>query len=172
MALAVAWFGLAYWQSRFALWEPVLVVLGGAAALARVGNLWVDAVLMLLPLARQISTAKAPGLILGAAAAASVAIAILTLATGRPPELQQVVVDAARAGAPQGRIMADWRWAADLQQRLGGQRRVFASGGLASESSEAWLDYLRFTQVHERWAEALRTLSIDMVVLNASVQHV
>ena len=49
MALALAWFGLAYWQRRFALWEPVLVVLGGAAALARVGNLWVDAVLMLLP---------------------------------------------------------------------------------------------------------------------------
>src|SRR6266849_1605739 len=87
MALAVAWFGLAYSQRRFALWEPVLVVLGGAAALARVGNLWVDALFMLLPLARQVSTTKFPGLILGLAATASVAIASLTLLTGRPPEL-------------------------------------------------------------------------------------
>jgi hypothetical protein len=171
MALAVAWFGLAYWQRKFALWEAVLVLLGGAAALARVGNLWVDAAFMLLPLARQLSTARVPGLILCVAATASVAIAILTVATGRPPELQQAVVDAARTSASRGSVMADWRWATDLQQRLGGQRRVFASGGLASESSDAWLDYLRVAQGHERWADALRTLEIDTVVLNASDQQ-
>jgi hypothetical protein len=171
MGLAAAWFGLAYRQRRFALWEPVLVVLGGAAALARVGNLWVDALLMLLPLARQVSTAKVPGLVLGAAATASVAIAILTLVTGRPPELRQSVVDAARASTPRAGVMADWRWAADLQQRLGGERRVFASGGFASESSDAWLDYLRVAQGHERWADALRTLGIDTVVFNASDQQ-
>jgi hypothetical protein len=172
MGLALVWFGLAYWQRRFALWEPVLVVLGGAAALARMGNLWVDAAFILLPLARQVSTAKVPGLILGAAATASVAIAILTLATGRPPELQQAAVDAARASAQQGSVMADWRWSAELQQRLGSQRHVFASNGLASESSDAWLDYLRVAQGHERWAEALRRLGIDTVVLNASDQQV
>ena len=68
--------------------------------------------------------------------------------------------------------MADWRWAADLQQRLGGERRVFASAGLGSESPEAWLDYLRVAQGHERWAEALRTLGVDTVVLNAADQQV
>jgi hypothetical protein len=67
--------------------------------------------------------------------------------------------------------MADWRWAAELQQRLGSQRHVFASSGLASESSAAWLDYLRVAQGHERWADALRTLGIDTVVLNASDQQ-
>jgi hypothetical protein len=172
MALAVTWFGLAYWQRRFALWEPVLVVLGGAAALARVGNLWVDALCMLLPLARQVSTAKFPGPILGGAVMASVAIAILTLVTGRPPELPPAAVDATRASTQRGSVMADWRWASDLQQRLGGQRRVFASAGLASESSEAWLDYLRVAQGHERWAESLRTLGIDTVVFNAADQQV
>jgi hypothetical protein len=114
---------------------------------------------------------RIPGPILGAAALASIAIAILTAATGKPPELQLGAVDAARASAPRGGVMTDWRWAVDLQERLGGQRRVFASGGLTSESSEAWLDYLRVAQGHEHWAEALRAQGIGLVVFNAADQQ-
>src|SRR6266540_2354706 len=39
IGLALTWFALAYTRRTFALWETALVLIGGAAALARVGNL-------------------------------------------------------------------------------------------------------------------------------------
>src|SRR5947209_3808406 len=56
MLLALTWFALAYWQRRMTLWEAALVIGGGAAVLARMGNAWVFGVAMFLPLARQLST--------------------------------------------------------------------------------------------------------------------
>src|SRR5579859_2812846 len=35
VGVALAWFALAYWRRKFALWEAALVLIGGAAALAR-----------------------------------------------------------------------------------------------------------------------------------------
>jgi hypothetical protein len=171
MGLAVAWFSLAYWQRSFGLWEAALILLGGAAALARVGNLWLDALLVVLPLARRLSAAHVPLAVQSGAAAVSVVVAIWIVTGLRPPDLPSAASQATAASASRGRVMADWRWAADLQQRLGSQRRVFASGGLASESSEAWLDYLRVAQGHERWDDALRTQGVDLVVLSASDQQ-
>src|SRR5438105_2312206 len=43
IGLALTWFGLAYWQRKFAWWEVALVVVGGIAALVRLGNAWLDA---------------------------------------------------------------------------------------------------------------------------------
>jgi hypothetical protein len=171
MGLALAWLSLAYWQRSFGLWEPALMLLGGAAALARVGNLWLDAALIVLPLARRLSAARLPLAVQAGAAALSVVVAIWLAAGLRPPELPLAAHQAAAASTRRGSVMADWRWAADLQQRLGSQRHVFASGGLASESSDAWLDYLRVMQGHERWDDALRTQGVDLVVLSASDQQ-
>src|SRR5690348_447636 len=51
--LVLVWFGLGYWRRQFAWWEPILVIGCGAAALVRAGNLWLAALALVLPLARQ-----------------------------------------------------------------------------------------------------------------------
>ena len=43
---------------------------------------------------------------------------------------------------------------------------MLASGGLASESPDFWLDYVRILQGHERWAEALQRMHVDLLVLD------
>jgi hypothetical protein len=174
MGLALAWFALAYWHRTFALWEVALVLLGGAAALARMGNLWVDAAALLLPLARQVALLKLLKLwlpIYVGVAALSLAVAGLTLIQTRPPELPTAAIEAARRASIQGNVMTDWRWAGELQQRLGSDRAVIASGGPASEPTDFWLDYLRVAQGHERWADVLRRLDVDTVVFESVGQQ-
>jgi hypothetical protein len=68
-------------------------------------------------------------------------------------------------------VFADWRWAPDLQRQLGGDRQVLASPGLAAESTDFWLDYLRVTQGHERWTELLQEWNVDLLVLEAVDQE-
>ena len=100
IGLALAWFGLAYWRRQFAWWEAALVLLGGAAALARVGNAWLDAAAMVVPLARQVpvTIASARSEVAGRESgfktgvfagivALGVCAAVLTLFATRPPEL-------------------------------------------------------------------------------------
>jgi hypothetical protein len=176
IGLAVAWFGLAYWQRKFALWEAVLVVLGGVAALARLGNAWVDAAALVVPLARQLTVLSLRPVVLAGLAAICLAGIAATFVMTRPPELPTAAVQVAQASAAglpagQGKVMADWRWAGELQQRVGANRHVWASNGLTSESSDFWLDYLRVAQGHLRWAEILRQLNVDLLVLDATVQQ-
>src|SRR5207244_11463441 len=52
IGLALAWFALAYWHRRFRLWEAALVVIGGVAILARLGNAWLYAAALPPPLRR------------------------------------------------------------------------------------------------------------------------
>src|SRR5262249_15260391 len=47
MLLALAWFGLAYWQRHVTWWEAVLIVVGGSVALARLGNAWLFGLAMM-----------------------------------------------------------------------------------------------------------------------------
>jgi len=169
--LALAWFVLAYWHRNVARWEAVLVLVGGAAALARMGNLWVDAAALWLPLARQVALLKlAPGL-QAAAAALGLLVAGITLAQTRPPELPVAAIAAARQSPAQGNVLTDWRWAGDLQQQLGRGREVLAASGPASEPTDFWLDYLRIAQGHERWADLLRRMDVDTVVLESESQQ-
>ena len=171
VGLALAWFALAYGRRDFGLWEAVLVLIGGAAALARVGNLWVDAAALVLPLARQVAGLKLPLAVLAGVAAVCLVVAAFTLMQTRPPELPPAAVDAARQASAQGKVLADWRWAGELQQRLGHDREVLAPGGPASEPTDFWLDYLRIAQGHEHWAELLRRLDVDTVVLESDGQQ-
>jgi hypothetical protein len=171
MGLALTWLTLAYWQRTFALWEAVLVLLGGIAALARVGNMWLDALLMIMPLARRLSESKLPVAIPVAAAVASVVVAIGLGVVVRPPSLPSAANQAAVLSTSQGAVMADWRWSGDLQQRLGRERQVLAAGGLTAESTDFWLDYVRVAQGHERWADILRQRGVNLVVLDAADQQ-
>src|SRR5260221_6261767 len=127
LALTVAWFALAYRQRTFGLWEAALMLLGGGAALARVGNLWLDAVLLVVPLARRLSLANFPMAVQGAAAALSLVVAIGIVTLVKPPGAPLAAEQAALASTPTGNVLADWRWAARVQQRLGAKRPVFAS---------------------------------------------
>ncbi|MCA1643936.1 MAG: hypothetical protein LC797_00220 [Chloroflexi bacterium] len=99
MALALAWFGLAYGQRRIAPWEAVLVVIGSVAALARLGNAWVDALAMVVPLARQLSIANFRPAIQGGLAATCLAAVLTTVLVTRPPELPAVAAQIAVSGA-------------------------------------------------------------------------
>jgi hypothetical protein len=169
--LTLAWFGLAYWQRKFALWEAALVVIGGVAALARLGNTWVDAAALVLPLARQLSTANLRPVILAGLATLCLAVGLATLAVSRPPDLPIAASQAALAATPRGAVLADWRWAAELQQRMGPTQQVWAARGLGSESTEFWLDYLRVNQGHVHWAEILRQKNVDLLILEAAGQQ-
>jgi hypothetical protein len=188
IGLALAWFGLAYWRRQFAWWEAALVLLGGAAALARVGNAWVDAAAMVLPLARQMpmtgarAAASASGAVRGrefgfkagvfaGVAAVGVCAAVLTLLATRPPELPAAATQTVQSVDARGNVLADWRWAPALQHQLGSTRAVLASGGLVSEPTDFWLDYLRITQGHERWADLLTQMNVDVLVLESSDQE-
>ena len=187
IGLAVVWFGLAYWRRDLTWWESALVILGGAAALARLGNAWLDALAMVLPLARQIGNGlaatapRAPGwsrisrrqqVVMTAATACLCVIAtVVTLLVSRPTALP-VSASRSAAASPGSRIVfADWRWAPGLQSALGGDRRVLAASGLAGESGEFWLDYIRVSQGHERWAAVLARAEVDLVVLDAADQQ-
>jgi hypothetical protein len=170
IALTLAWFGLAYWQRRATAWEAALVVLGGAAALARAGNLWLDAAAMLVPLGRQIMLARPSPRTIGAVAAAGALASAVTLATTRPPALPPPALAAAEDAPRQGTVFADWRWAGDLQRAMGPSQQVLAAGGMASEPPDFWLEYVRVVQGHERWADDLQRLSASVVVLDAAGQ--
>ena len=171
MGLALAWVGLAYWRRTFAPWEAVLVLIGSVAILARLGNAWVDAAAMLVPLARQLAIVKLKPAVMAGLAAICLAVTVATLAMSRSPDLP-MGAEATVAGqaAGHGKVMADWRWAGALQRGMGA-RQVWASGGLASETTEFWLDYLRVAQGHARWAEILRQRNVDLVVLDAAGQQ-
>jgi hypothetical protein len=171
VTLALAWFGLAYWQRKFALWEAALVLIGGVAALVRVGNTWVDAAAIVVPLARQLSTANLRPVGLAGLATVCLMVGFVTLAISRPPDLPLAASQAALSAAPRGKAMADWRWAGELQRRAGASRQVWAAGGLGSESTDFWLDYLRVAQGHARWAAVLSQLNVDLVVLDAADQQ-
>jgi hypothetical protein len=161
--LALLWFALAYWQRRMRWWEPLLVVLGGTAALLRTGNGWLDAIALIAPLGARLAYLRVPrGLMVGAAVVGA-CVAAFTLWTTRPPSLPQAAVAAAQSG--HGTVLADWRWAPQLQRDLGTDRRVLASGGLASETPDFWLDYVRVVQDFEKWPDELRGLNADVLVL-------
>jgi hypothetical protein len=171
IGLALAWFALAYWQRKFAWWEAGLVAIGTVAALARLGNAWVDALALVVPLARQVAVLKLRPVTVGGVAALCVAAGAVTLVMSRPPELPAAAAQAALATSGRGNVMADWRWAAEVQKGVGGTRRVWAANGLQSESQEFWLDYLRVAQGHVRWEEILRQKNVDLVVLDAAGQQ-
>jgi hypothetical protein len=99
------------------------------------------------------------------AALVGVVVAAGTLWFTRPPTLPQAAIDAAQSAAGTHTVFAEYRWASELQQRLPG-RRVLAAGGLASESEQFWLDYVRIVEDHEQWPTELRELDADLLVLN------
>jgi hypothetical protein len=173
-AVALAWFGLAYWQRRVTLWEAALVLIGGVSILARLGNAWLYAAAMLPPLGHRIALARPRTQIVGAVAALGMAVTLAMVASTRPPELAAGARAAAASASTQhaqGAVLADWRWAADLQRNVVGSRHtVLAAGGLASESPDFWLDYVRILQGHERWAEALQRMNVDLLVVDTH-QH-
>jgi hypothetical protein len=171
IGLALAWFSLAYWHRQVTLWEAALVLVGGAVALARLGNIWVEAVAILVPLGRQLAIANLRPAVLSIGAVGCLGMTLLMLIVSRPLELPPAAAQAAAAAPGSGKILADWRWAGDLQRQVGGARVVLASGGVTSESSEFWLDYVRIADGHERWAAALRQMNVDLVVLTASDQQ-
>jgi hypothetical protein len=171
IALALAWFSLGYWHRRVTFWEAALVLVGGGVALARLGNTWADAALILVPLGRQLALARCRPWALASVAATGLVAAALTLVVSRPPELPAGAAQSVAASQVRGKVLADWRWAADVQRRLGADRLVLASGGIASESSDFWLDYVRIARGHEHWAAALVRLEVNLVVLEAADQQ-
>jgi hypothetical protein len=177
IGLALAWFGLAYWQRKVEWWEAALVVIGTIAALARLGNAWLDAAALVVPLARQLAVFNLRPVILAGVAAVCLGAIAVTAAMTRPPELPPGALQAAQASAAggarasQSTVLADWRWAGTLQQRVGATRHVWAANGLQSETKDFWLDYLRVAQGHAHWAEILRQEHVDLLVLDAAGQQ-
>jgi hypothetical protein len=171
MALVLIWFSLAYWRRDAKLWEAALVIIGGAAALTRLGNAWVDAVAMVLPLGRQLASLDLKPVVVTALGAICVAATLATATLTRPPELPQAARQVAIGASTGGKVIADWRWAPEVQSQLGSRRQVYAAGGLASESADFWVDYLRIAQGHERWAELLRGMGVDLVVMDSADQQ-
>jgi hypothetical protein len=169
--LGIGWFGLAYRSRNLVWWEIGLVLVGGSVALLRVGNSWLDGLLLVAPLARQIHLVRVRPLLLGALAVLCVCVALLLLARLQPPALPAHASAAALATGGSGRVLADWRWAPELQRRFGQTRTVLAGAGLGSESSAFWIDYLRVAQGHERWMQILEQMDVDLVVLDAADQQ-
>jgi hypothetical protein len=169
IALAVLWFAIGYWRRSLTLWEAALVVVGGAAALIRVGNAWLDALALIVPLARQLALLRVPRQVPQALALLGLVVTVAALWTTRPPALPQgaevAVIGSAGHSAS---AFVDWRWASRVQADLGSRTRVFASHGLASEPNDFWIDYVRVAEGHERWAEVLSNRDVDLVVLDAA----
>jgi hypothetical protein len=167
MLLALVWFGLAYWRRDLRWWEVSLVILGTAAALIRTGNAWLEALALIAPLARQSGLLAPPRWILASAAAISLVVAGVSVYVTRPPALPGPALAAAAAANPSGgTVFADWRWAPQLQRELANQK-VLAAGGLASESPEFWLNYVRIVEDYEQWPSELQAMQVNLLVLNS-----
>jgi len=162
LLLVVAWFGLAYHRRRADWWELPFVLLGAAVVLPRLGNAWLAAPLLVLPLGMQLRNLRVSRAVTVVAAVVCVALGLALLLRVRPPELPAEV--ATTALTTQGTVFADYRWAPALQQRLAG-RSVLGSNGIDGESTDYWLDYLRVLQGHERWASILRDLGVRALIL-------
>jgi hypothetical protein len=147
LLLTVVWFALAYWRRHAPWWQILLVLAADAVALPRVGNVWLSALLLGVPLAAQLSRRAWPLALLGMAAAVALTV------WAKPPALPQRAVEAARGA--NGPVFSDWRWSA-----------TFGSPNIDQASTEYWLDYLRVAQGHERWDEILR--GYHLVVLDAA----
>jgi hypothetical protein len=171
IGLVLIWYSLGYWRRRIAAWEAGLVLVGSTAILLRLGNAWLDAAALVLPLARQFRLADPRPWLLGLGAIASLGAVGVTTLAGLPPTLPDAATSAIMADPGQGAVLADWRWAADVQRRLGATRTVLASAGLRSESPAFWLRYLEVAQGHARWSADLRDLDVDLVVLEATDQQ-
>jgi hypothetical protein len=167
--LALAWFAAAYWIRRFAWWEVVLVALAMVVVLARAGNAWLSGILLLVPLARRSNVLVSRRFAAAMCAACLIASGAVALAL-RPPPLQPAAHSAVLSARAQA-VLADWRWAAEVQSGVGNSSHVYAAGGLTAESTDFWLDYLRVSQGHERWAEILHKLNVDLIVLDAADQQ-
>ena len=163
IGLALLWFGLAYWRRRPTWWQPLFVIVGGAAVLLRTGNAWLDALALIAPLGTQLASLRLRFTVLSAAVAIGLLVAAFILWSTRPPVLPHAALASTRS--TQGTVFADWRWAPQLQRDIGQGRHVLAAGGLGSESSSFWLDYVRIIQDFERWPAELRDLNVDVVVL-------
>lgn len=163
IGLALVWFALAYRQRSMHWWEPLLVLLGGTAALLRTGNAWLYAIALMPALGAQLACLRPPRKAMLAAAVVGVSVAAFTLWTTRPPTLPHAALVAAQS--VHGTVFADWRWAPELQRDLGQDRRVLGSGGLASETQAFWIDYVRIIQDFEKWPDELRGLNAEVLVL-------
>src|SRR5262249_24832393 len=115
IAINLVWFGLAYRSRNFRVWELALVLIGGTAALARLGNVWFDGVCLAVRLARQCARGDIRPVVVSAVA--GVMVSVVVLVQSRPPALATDAVQVAAQANPQ-RVLADWRWAVELQQRL------------------------------------------------------
>jgi hypothetical protein len=167
LVLTLVWFALAYRARRAAWWEMGLVALGGAAVLVRVGNVWLEALALVVPLSRQLSPLALRRWQLAALGLAGAAAAVAVVLISRPPVMPAAATVAAVQASAAGRVLVSWRWAPELQRRAGSERLVLAASGLSSESTDFWLDYLRVAQAHERWAEILRAYDVGVVVFDA-----
>lgn len=169
MLVAVGWFAGAYWRRQVRWWEVVLVVCGGALALARVGNAWVFALAMVMPLARQLALLHVRGMLLAAIGSACVLVSAYAAVSSRPRELPPEAQRAAVSQLPPLTVFADWRWAGELQRRMsltGSQ--VVSAGSIEAKSTDFWMDYVRVADGHERWSEILQTQHVNMVVLDST----
>jgi hypothetical protein len=166
IVLAVAWFGLAYRAQRVARWEAVLVALGFAVALARVGNTWLDALALVLPLAARLRLLRVKLPIQLALCVSLVPLTLAALVAGRPATLPAAAQAAAQAARGDGQILTDWHWAPELQRSFGSTRMVVGAAGLRTTPIEIWHDYLMVTQAHHQWDAILSARGVDTVVLD------
>jgi hypothetical protein len=150
------------------VWEAALVLVGGVAVLLRLGNAWLDGFMLVWPLAMRLRHARPPRLLAAALYVACVSGATALLLMSRPPRLPSAAFDATLAANADRAILSDWRWAGELQRRAGATRAVRGSGGLSSEPTDFWLDYLRVSQAHARWESILVAYEVDLIVLDAA----
>lgn len=178
LALVLAGWFVVWARQRGPWWEAALVVAASAIALVRVGNAWVAAIVLIVPLARRASTCSVPWLWsrrgLSALAFVCVVAAVVVPLATRPRDMPAGVVTtglaAARASAANGPVLAHWAWAPAVQSALGSERVVVGAKGLAGESGDVWLDYLRLVQGHQRWQAILDSWGVDLLVLDAADQ--
>ncbi|MGI9146693.1 MAG: hypothetical protein ACR2IK_09140 [Chloroflexota bacterium] len=167
LGLPVIWFGLAYTGKGPAQWETPLVLLGAALASVQTGNAWVEALAMVLPLARQVRGLNLTRPLVVGVGLALIGLSVANLTHSRRPELPPSATAAAMASHGE-RVFADWEWAGELQRQLGPSRTVPGAAGLHAASTEYWADYLRASQGHAAWASVLDRLGVEVVVVDAA----
>lgn len=166
LLVTLVWFGLAYRARRVTWWEFPLVAIGGAVALVRVGNVWLDGLLLIAPVARQVNASHVSPSRALAVSGGCVMVALALAISGRPLPLPLTALDTALHSSAHGRIFADARWAPELQRHSPTVGIVLGGLGLAAESDAYWLDYLRVGHGHARWDTILRNYDARVVVLD------
>jgi hypothetical protein len=165
--LAVAgWLALASRSRNVSWWEAGLVLLGGALALVRLGNVWVLALALVLAIGRQLTLARLRTRDLAAGIGVLVCATLAVGVYGRPEPVPASALRALSDAPAANAVLSFQPWARELARTANG-RAVLGARDAWDLDPSFWLDYERASGGHRTWPAILERYDVGTLVLES-----